>query len=1027
MKPLKFLADGLKSYFNSYNNFSLEDFLSVENVLYLLRIISPDLDPKKAYVLLRGYSIMNQSKKDEQLFFLQQARNKFLVYSSKMRWDQAFSGYMDPRYSGIRLYELAGDKLIVTQNSIPMCQRESQYRANLQEQENAPASFSIASSGKYKFYRQDKQSVTLQIPDIQAYTKERKGRKASAGKSKRNPISISYEELLDTALEMRKIVPADYCYSTLKNNTLERTNKATGNNGLLINNITNIVGMVGSGKTTLLKVLCFYLAKRGYRVAIVLNTVSDVVDIYKYLKQFDLSVSPLVGKSDQEKYAYSLLDKDELYIDADVAQYLTAPCILNGFSNEKEKAWQFSERPCYKLRPCDNEQGSQKVRCPFYDFCPGAAMTREAVKSNIIVTTVAGLAAAFVGGNHKLFLEEIVRDFDVVMFDECDRVQGTLDDFFAPNTSFNDFMRAQSNSCAYDMCKSYSDVTRDRNEREYYTLARETTQVYDAIVGDIRKIIELDKNRWGKIVSSTFSALTLLRQMESDKVNEKLVNSLKRCINFIEDDYELNDLAEQVSEICDDSCREYSHSDKKLKRLLSENEIEINDSDFLHLQLVMKVIFFDRLMHRIDNAAKSVDREILWNNNISDFLQARFASQQKYLPSAPMGNMFGMVYTNNEELKVYRQYACGRYLMLSLPWLRVDAQGEPRGPRVVLMSGSSYAPGSLQYHVNAPADYVLKAPSNITNYLKKAHFMPCGATTVISGGGQDGRGERIGTLLREIREHIETELDRPGKILFIVNSYNEAKETMQHTKSFLTQLNRQDACAVVIRDDEERKESCMLRKSDLKSFASRTEKILIAPAAVISRGYNIVDADGNSAFRSIFFLVRPMSVPDDLSLKISRLNGYIAQKFTSYKVTDWGQYADMLKNEAGKFWGIMERDTGGGLANLSEESKRDITATVFIMLLQTYGRAARVGNMGLIDSIPPRIYFADGAFNSGRGNMSFDILKEICSYIEELMKTDSNIATTLYGTFYNALKENINNESTKEIADDDFYSESFHD
>ena len=90
----------------------------------------------------------------------------------------------------------------------------------------------------------------------------------------------------------------------------------------------------------------------------------------------------------------------------------------------------------------------------------------------------------------------------------------------------------------------------------------------------------------------------------------------------------------------------------------------------MHLQLSLKVIYFDRLMHRIDNAAKSVDKEILWNNNISDFLQARFVSQQKYLPSAPMGNMFGMVYTEKEELKVYRQYACGRYLMLSLPWLR---------------------------------------------------------------------------------------------------------------------------------------------------------------------------------------------------------------------------------------------------------------------------------------------------------------------------------------------------------------------
>ena len=43
------------------------------------------------------------------------------------------------------------------------------------------------------------------------------------------------------------------------------------------------------------------------------------------------------------------------------------------------------------------------------------------------------------------------------------------------------------------------------------------------------------------------------------------------------------------------------------------------------------------------------------------------------------------------------------------------------------------------------------------------------------------------------------------------------------------------------------------------------------------------------------------------------------------------------------------------------------------------------------------------------------------------MKQNEKVATTLYGTFYNALKENINNESTEEIADDDFYSEEYHD
>ncbi len=1033
MKPLDSLANNLKSRFKVMDDFSLYDFLKVENVLYLMSIISPDLNPRNAYVLLRGYQIINHSEEDERLFLLQQSRIKFMVFSSRMQWEQKIEKYLDQRYSGIRLYEVEGDKLVKTKKSIPIPNREDTYLANLQCPENSRANLSSAKNGKYKFYKQDKSSVTVEIPELSNDIYTAVEHKSIKPKSRRKKIAVSYDELLNTALEMREIVPDDYCYSKLQENTLECVKKDSDGDGFTIDGVTNVVGMVGSGKTVLLKVLCFYLAKHGYRTVIVLNTVSDIVDIYKYLKRFNLSVSPLIGKSSQEKYVYSLLKNEETFIDENIAKYLTAPCILNGLSDEPKEAWQYSERPCYGLRPCDSEdKNTGRVRCRFYDFCPGAAMSREAEKSDIVVTTVAGIAASLVGKNHRLFLEEMIEQFDVVMFDECDRVQATLDDFFAPNTSFNDFMRSQSDSCAYDMRKNYFDVDRDRNERKFFTLARETTEVYDEIVADIVKLAE-GRGKWKKVISSTFSALTLKRQLELDGIDKRLINALNSCINVLDVNTESGNFTSQLSEICDDSCRADSHIHKRLKRLFEDtkllkgNQIELSDNDFLHVQLILKVIYFDRLMHRIDNAAKSVDKEILWSNNISDFLQARFITQQKYLPSAPMGNMFGMMCTDSKELKVYKQYACGRYLMLSMPWLRVNESGEPLGPHAVLMSGSSYAPGSLQYHVNVPVDYVLKAPPKITEYLNRSSFRTCAATTVISGGGIEGRGERLKKLLREIRQHIEAELDLPGKLLFVVNSYSEAAEVMHHTKSLLVELNRSEKCAVVIGDDEERKESGMIRKSDLQSFAYREERILIAPASVISRGYNIVDKNGNSVIRSIFFLVRPMAVPDDISLKISKLNGYISHKFSLCCVDDWGKYANEVKNEGGKFWGVMERNSGCGLANLSDENKRDITATVFISIEQTYGRSSRVGNEEVIDEYPPRIYFADGAFNSGRGDGSFDILKEISTYLEELMIENENVAMTLYGTFYNSLKEIINNGSTEEITDDDVPPENFHD
>lgn len=56
---------------------------------------------------------------------------------------------------------------------------------------------------------------------------------------------------------------------------------------------------------------------------------------------------------------------------------------------------------------------------------------------------------------------------------------------------------------------------------------------------------------------------------------------------------------------------------------------------------------------------------------------------------------------------------------------------------------------------------------------------------------------------------------------------------------------------------------------------SMNADILIAPAMAIERGHNIVDEYGHSALSAVFFMVRPMAVPDDIQQKGSKLNGLV--------------------------------------------------------------------------------------------------------------------------------------------------------
>ena len=87
-------------------------------------------------------------------------------------------------------------------------------------------------------------------------------------------------------------------------------------------------------------------------------------------------------------------------------------------------------------------------------------------------------------------------------------------------------------------------------------------------------------------------------------------------------------------------------------------------------------------------------------------------------------------------------------------------------------------------------------------------------------------------------------------------------------------------------DEDDLKNESKVLRGEVGSFDKHVAKILVAPAQAIERGYNIVDENGHSTFGSVFFLVRPMAVPDEISSKCAKLNGIIEKRFCSEKDTD---------------------------------------------------------------------------------------------------------------------------------------------
>lgn len=129
-----------------------------------------------------------------------------------------------------------------------------------------------------------------------------------------------------------------------------------------------------------------------------------------------------------------------------------------------------------------------------------------------------------------------MRGFDVVVFDESDRVQKTLDHFFMPETSFNSYIR----ECAED-CSAYmrlSSKRREENlaEQRYDEMQRQSVTVLSCLV----KSLHHELGTWKKIAhGDPFSALTLLEDMYRDESEYRIPYAVYQAI------YDLIDMQDE--------------------------------------------------------------------------------------------------------------------------------------------------------------------------------------------------------------------------------------------------------------------------------------------------------------------------------------------------------------------------------------------------------------------------------------------------------------------------------------------------
>ena len=359
----------------------LARFAAIEAVLHLLALNAPATDPAKAYLLFTQYQLIGITACTDMEHTLQQARHTLGYYRSQKYWQDDLRAYQAPKYDAVRAFSFEksekGHSFSKTEGEYPYPyeQRQREWGRFWPErlEEAKPPSYAGAGTYRYPYLNLgtgETETVTARFDsDCVVPVPPR-----VPEKGRREPISITLDELLNAAKEMAGMHPGDPCYAILSTNVLKQIKGASVSTctELTILEVINIVGMVGAGKSTLIKVLAFWCHKNGYRMTVVVDTVAEVMNLQKYLSAFGVAASPLIGRSERLKYINQVAQPYETCLPAGFSQYLTPLCLVDGMDEQRSEAVAFGKEPCYSLK-----KGNKNHLCPYFHQCMGTRMLRE--------------------------------------------------------------------------------------------------------------------------------------------------------------------------------------------------------------------------------------------------------------------------------------------------------------------------------------------------------------------------------------------------------------------------------------------------------------------------------------------------------------------------------------------------------------------------------------------------------------------------------------------------------------------------
>ena len=752
----------------------------------------------------------------------------------------------------------------------------------------------------------------------------------------------------------------------------------------------------------------------------------------------------------------------------------------------------------------DDWQEKNYYTCPLYYKCPRHQLEKDIAAAKILVLTPASFIHTRVPRQivqEKItFAEFIYRECHFLFVDEADRVQLQLDEAFAPSEVLVDATREaylnKVGNCTNSIYQSArSEMAADRLVAwlsAQYFVQNATNRIYHQLLNKadlvewlgaspftgrslfakiIREVTEPEESqpqhhrkqtrqqRIDALRQRTASPSAKQKKLQKLRLNllnqGKLDKFLQNPTNL---DCELSVLASHLLRPGEDKealakvktwcCEWLTDYIEDFSKKINLEELARN----IHFAILITVL--DTQLTYLVDQMPSIHSVLDLQDLNQKLLRRPPFDYLPVVPESPVGNILGFCYRDDDrnsrrgKLDYFRYVGVGRALLQRFPTLFAIDGWE--GPHTILISGTSYAPGSPRnqdslyytppsYHIDVKPTVLLqsKADHFVVNRsgISESRFVFSslsgfgGIPISISGShytirkqnvrdliqtlcSSEAGGLNLDDVFQSIRKQAEDNpeqwLDRE-RFLMITGSYDEAEWSCSVMRPLCP-----DKHLDPLRRDQASPNLQGIRRSKIQGLSDTPVQGIFAPLLALERGYNILNQFDKAAFGAALFLNRPMPVPDDWQMIVQQLNAWALKHEDDPKLLENESEPITVIKAADAFY-LHATNKLRELSNraysfhtLTEEERDVLCWNQLVKIWQIIGRLVR-GN------VPAEVYFLDAKFapfsaedlkDKANTSLLVAIIKTLELHVEGvgLEPWRLTLARSLYGDFLKALK-----------------------